>query len=81
VFSVSGKSNRIEDAEAKRYFRDLDFSMKYKLNKLDIKLQGENVFHLKDNEWMKEILTPTVQSTILYRRLPGHILLSLCYTL
>ncbi|EGQ16115.1 hypothetical protein HMPREF9136_0801 [Prevotella dentalis DSM 3688] len=55
--------------------------MKYKLNKLDIKLQGENVFHLKDNEWMKEILTPTVQSTILYRRLPGHILLSLCYTL
>ena len=81
VFSVSGKSNRIEDAEAKRYFRDLDFSVKYKLNKLDIKLQGENVFHLKDNEWMKEVLTPTVQSTILYRRLPGHILLSLCYTL
>ena len=81
VFSVSGKSNRIEDAEAKRYFRDLDFSLKYKLSKLDIKLQGENVFHLKDNEWMKEILTPTVQSTILYRRLPGHFLLSLSYTL
>ena len=69
MLSVSGKSSRIEDEEVKRSFGDLDFSLRYRLNKFDIKLTGENVFHLRGNEWIKKILSPTVQSTVLYRRI------------
>lgn len=81
LLSVSGKSSRIEDEEVKRSFGDLDFSLRYRLNKFDIKLTGENVFHLRGNEWIKKILSPTVQSTVLYRRLSGYVVLSLSYKL
>lgn len=73
-FSVTGKSNRIDDDVLQRYFTDIDFALKYKFEKFELRLRGENLFHLRENEWLRESLSPTIQSSVLYRRMTGFVL-------
>ncbi len=79
--SVTGKASRIRENLTSHNFFDLDFKIRYCWKKFDLQLSGENIFHLKNNDWIRNTLTPSYQSSTLYRRIPGNILLSLRYTL
>lgn len=80
--SIAGYTNSLSFNEERRIFRDLELQVKYQLNtKCELSLRGKDIFHLHKNEWKIETLSPSAYSSKLYSRIPGHLLLSLCYTL
>lgn len=80
--SVTGYTNTLSLNGEKRILRDIELQAKYRLSsKIELSLSGKDIFHLCKNEWGIEILSPSSYFSKHYSRMPGHLLLSLNYTL
>lgn len=58
---------------------DVGFGFEYKINKIGIKLSGNNLLHLNNMEWIGIYNTSYYTSTSLYKKIPGYLLCSLSY--
>jgi hypothetical protein len=58
---------------------DLGFCIEYRVKKLGIRLQGENLLHLNKSEWVDISTTSYYSSTYTYNTMPGNLLLGLTY--
>lgn len=75
--TITGKYARTTDTQHEREVFDADLNMRYKFKKLELKLIGHNLLHINNYEWLSETLSSVVQSSSVYRRIPGHLMLAL----
>lgn len=76
---VTGKWNKIVNESGSMIWRDLDFSVAYKIKKFTCRLSGTDIFHLNGISWLKQSVTPSYTSYVRYRQHSGNVLLSVAY--
>lgn len=75
--AVAGYYSFAKEKEFERDVYDFDVTMSYRLGNSDLSLRGEKLLHLRVNEWWQSSSKVGVYSRTLYRRIAGHLLLSL----
>lgn len=72
--TMSGKYNRIYDDNMSVSQYDMDMDASYKHKRFTFGITGQNVFHLKNNDWMSEHISSSVVTQTRYRKLPGYLM-------
>lgn len=74
-----GMCSTIEERALRKMFYDVGSQLEYKWRGVTLRLIAENVLHLHSNDWVREDLSAVSRSRILYRRMPGSIVMTLGY--
>lgn len=75
--SLRGKFSRLRLATTNQDFADFDATLSYKIRKVSISVSGEDLLHLRTDEWVTDVFTTQVRGYNRYRRMAGYALLSL----
>ena len=60
-----------------RTTHNVGFLMSYRVHRVKFSLIGENVLHLRNNEWLTVTNSSTYSQTSFYQQMPGHLMLSI----
>lgn len=72
--TLSGKYNRVYDDNMSVSQYDMDLDASYKCKRFIFGIIGQNVFHLKNNDWMSEQISSSIITQTRYRKLPGYLM-------
>lgn len=72
--TLSGKYNRVYDDNMSVSQYDMDLDASYKYNRFSFGVIGQNVLHLKNNDWMSKQISSSIVTQTQYRKLPGYLM-------
>lgn len=76
--SLTGHTARIQDGSYSRSFSDFDVFTSYRFNsRFQLFIASKNTLHLRGNTWLSEYISPNYSSSVLYKRVPGYIMLGM----
>lgn len=69
--------NRTNGNGVIRTTHNVGFLMSYRIRQVKLSISGENILHLRNNEWLAVTNSSTYSQTSFYQRMPGHLMLSI----
>lgn len=78
--TLAGEYSHVQEASRHRHFYDVSAQLRYSWKFLELRLQANDILHLRSNEWIREDLGTVSYTREIYGRMPGSIIMTVGYT-